>query len=449
MDRRISFTSGLLGLLLVSGQALADPPDRHEFTLENGLHVVVSEDRRAPVVTTHLLIKVGSSHEYPGQSGLSHALEHLLYRGSAKTAPGEFSKVIERLGGTDNAYTNRDFTVHHQTLPSERLAVALELSADLLKGADLSDSEFAREIEAVRSERRERVDEYPAARLDEQLQAIAYPQSSYRTPVIGWMSDLERMHNDELQAWYRTWYAPNNATLIIVGDVQLDAVKRQVGQYFAGFTRQILPRTKLPLQSAATGPRQVTVYDAFSRPRLVMAFNVPTYATAESATDVHALRLLDALLGKGLSARLNSRLERQQALLFSPKVSYGALARGDTLFEISASINTAQPKPLADLQAAIWAQLQAIKSTPPSTAELARARALLLAENTFFQDSLSGQASDIAAMLGSGLPASQLDNDQSNLEGVTPEQVQQAASDYFTAERLAVAYLQAKEADDE
>lgn len=137
------------------------------------------------------------------------------------------------------------------------------------------------------------------------------------------MSDLERMHNNELQAWYRTWYAPNNATLIIVGDVQLDAVRREVEQYFAGFTRQILPHTKLPLQSAATGPRQVTVYDAFSRPRLVMAFNVPTYATAESATDVHALRLLDALLGKGLSARLNSRLERQQALLFSPRSAMG------------------------------------------------------------------------------------------------------------------------------
>lgn len=449
MDRRFSFTSGLLGLLLVSGQALADPPNRHEFTLENGLHVVAREDHRAPVVTTHLLTKVGSSHEYPGQSGLSHALEHLLYRGSAKTAPGEFSQVIERLGGTNNAYTNRDYTVHYQTLPSERLAVALELSADLLKGAHLSDSEFVREIEVVRSERRERVDEYPSARLDEQLKAIAYPQSSYRTPVIGWMSDLERMHNDELQAWYRTWYAPNNATLIIVGDVQLDAVKRQVEQYFTGFTRQNLPRTKLPLQSAATGPRQVTVYDALSRPELIMAFNVPSYATAESATDVHALRLLGAVLGKGLSARLKSQLERQQALLFAPTVSYGELARGDTLFEISASVNTAQPKPLADLQAAIWAQLQAIKSTPPSAAELARARALLLAEKTYSQDTLDGQASDIAAMLGGGLPASQLDNDQSNLAGVTPEHVQQVANHYFSTERLAVAYLQAKEADNE
>ncbi|MCP6696808.1 M16 family metallopeptidase [Pseudomonas donghuensis] len=449
MDRRTSLRSSLLGLFLLSGQALAEPSIRHEFTLDNGLHVVISEDRRAPVVTTHMLVKVGSSHEYPGQSGLSHALEHLLYRGSAKTAPGQLSQIIERLGGEDNAYTIRDFTVHHQTLPSDRLAVALELNADLLKGAVLSEHEFVREIEAVKAERRENVDDDPLQRLFEQLQAIAYPQSSYHTPVIGWMSDLQRMHNDELRAWYRTWYAPNNATLIIVGDVQRDDVKRQVEKYFAGFPRQDLPISKNPLQVTAPGQRQVTVQDDFSTPTLIMAFNVPTYATAESADDVHALRLLSALLGSGLSARLSTRLERQQTLLSHPEVNYGPVARGDNLFEIQASINTAHPRPLAELQAAIWAELQALKKRPPEPVELARARALLLAENTFARDSLEGQASDIAAMLGSGLPASQLDNDATDLQRITCEQIQQVAKTYFTRERLAVAYLQAKEADDE
>lgn len=449
MDRRTSLWSGLLGLFLLSGLALAEPSIRYEFTLDNGLHVVISEDRRAPVVTTHMLVKVGSSHEYPGQSGLSHALEHLLYRGSAKTAADQFSQIIERMGGQDNAYTLRDFTVHHQTLPSNRLAVALELNADLLKGAVLSEHEFAREIEAVKAERREKVDNHPLRRLFEQLQAIAYPQSSYHTPVIGWMSDLQRMHNDELRAWYRTWYAPNNATLIIVGDVRRDAVKLQVEKYFAGFPRQDLPFIKKPLQTAAPGPRQVTVYEDFSTPTLVMAFNVPTYASAESATDVHALRLLSALLGKGLSARLSTRLERQKTLLSRPEVSYDPVARGDNLFEIQASINTVQPRPLDELQAAIWAQLQALKKTPPEPDELARARTLLLAENTFARDTLDYQAGDLAALLGSGLPAAQLDNDADDLARITPEQVLQAANTYFTRERLTVAYLQAKEADDE
>jgi len=439
----------LLGLLLLTPQALANAPERHEFTLDNGLRVVVAEDRRAPVVSTHLLVNVGASHEYPGQSGLSHALEHLLFRGTSKTAPGEFSKIIERLGGRDNAQTDRDFTVYQQTLPSDRLAVALELNADLLKNARLPNAEFDRGIEAVKAERRQSVDNYPRNRLFEQLQTIGYPSSSYHTPVIGWMSDLERMSNDELKAWYRTWYAPNNAILIVVGDVQRDEVQQQVERYFAGFARQNLPVTKPPLQSAAAGPRQVTVYDDYSTPMLFMSFNVPTYATALATADVDALRLIQALLGAGLSARLSTHLARQQALLSNPVVSYDPLARGDTLFDISASVNPTHAKPLPELQQAIWAQLRALQQTPPDPAELARARALLLADRVFGQDSLEGQADEIVAVLGSGLPLSQLDNDAANLARVTPEQIKEAARTYFTRERLAVAYLQAKEADDE
>ncbi|MGH8485615.1 MAG: M16 family metallopeptidase, partial [Pseudomonas sp.] len=244
MHGRMFTRFSLLGLLGLTTQAAADPPTRHEFTLDNGLQVVVAEDRRAPVVTTHLLVKVGSSHEYPGQSGLSHALEHLLFRGSSKAAPGEFSQIIERLGGSDNAYTTRDYTVYHQTLPNDRLAVAIELNADLLGGALLDEAEFQREIEGVKAERRQHVEGDARALLYEQLQAIAYPASSYHTPVIGWMSDLERISNDELKTWYRSRYAPNNATLIIVGDVRRDEVKTQVEHYFAHLIRRDLPESK-------------------------------------------------------------------------------------------------------------------------------------------------------------------------------------------------------------
>ncbi|TDF83500.1 pitrilysin family protein [Pseudomonas sp. H9] len=449
MQRRPPASYGLLGLLLFSTHALAEAPNRHEFTLDNGLQVIVAQDQRAPVVTTQMLIKVGSSHEPPGQSGLSHALEHLLFRGSAKTAPGDFSKIVERLGGTDNALTNRDFTLYHQTLPSDRLAVALELNADLLKNARLSSSEFEREIEAVKAERRENIDHSPRARLSEQLQAIGFQSSSYHTPVIGWMGDLERMTNDELKGWYQQWYAPNNAILIVVGDVQPDVVQQQVEHYFAAFPRQSLPATKPPLQSSATGPRQVTVYDALNTPMLFMSFNVPTYATAKDSADVDALRLIQAMLGAGRSARLRTQLAHDQRVLSNPIVSYAPLARGDTLFDLSASVNPTQAKPLPELQQAIWGQLEALKQTPPDPAELNRARALLLADRVFNQDHLEGQAAEIAAALGSGLPASQLDNDASNLARVTPEHIQQTARAYFTPERMVIAYLQAKEANDD
>jgi len=444
MERRYCLGSGLLGLLLFSGQALADLPVRHTFSLNNGLQVVVSEDRRAPVVTTHMLVKVGSSHEYPGQSGLSHALEHMLFRGSSKTAPGEFSQIIERLGGSQNAYTTRDMTVYHQTLPSDRLAVALELNADLLQGATLDAAEFEREIEAVKSERREEVDGYPTDRTREQLQSIAYT-SSYSTPVIGWQNDLERMSNEELKAWY----APNNVTLVVVGDVQLDEVKAQVEHYFAGFSRQHLPVTKRPLQSIPAGPRTMTVLDKSSTPLLNMAFNVPTYATAEQADDVEALRLIQALLGAGMGARLSTRLHRQQAILSSPRVKYKAISRGDTLFEITALVNIAQPRPLPEIQKAIWAELNNLKQTPPEPQELERAKALLLAEKVFAQDHLEGQAASISALLGSDLAISQLDADAARLAQITPEKIQQVAASYFTRERFAAAYFQAEEAEDE
>ncbi|WP_136478616.1 pitrilysin family protein [Pseudomonas sp. DG56-2] len=448
MERRYCLGSGLLGLLLFSGQALADLPVRHTFSLNNGLQVVVSEDRRAPVVTTHMLVKVGSSHEYPGQSGLSHALEHMLFRGSSKTAPGEFSQIIERLGGSQNAYTTRDMTVYYQTLPSDRLAVALELNADLLQGATLAAAEFEREIEAVKSERREEVDGYPTDRTQEQLQSIAYT-SSYSTPVIGWQNDLERMSNEELKAWYKTWYAPNNVTLVVVGDVQLDEVKAQVEHYFAGFSRQHLPVTKRPLQSIPAGPRTMTVLDKSSTPLLNMAFNVPTYATAEQADDVEALRLIQALLGAGMGARLSTRLHRQQAILSSPRVKYKAISRGDTLFEINALVNIAQPRPLPEIQKAIWAELNNLKQTPPEPQELERAKALLLAEKVFAQDHLEGQAASISALLGSDLAISQLDADAARLALITPEKIQQVAASYFTRERFAAAYFQAEEAEDE
>lgn len=449
MHGRMFTCCSLLGLLGLTAQAAADTPTRHEFTLDNGLLVVVAEDRRAPVVTTHLLVKVGSSHEYPGQSGLSHALEHLLFRGSSKAAPGEFSQIIERLGGSDNAYTTRDYTVYHQTLPNDRLAVAIELNADLLDDGLLDEAEFLREIESVKAERRQHVEGDARALLYEQLQAIAYPASSYHTPVIGWMSDLERMSNDELKAWYRSRYTPNNATLIIVGDVQRDEVKTQVEHYFARIIRRDLPDSKRPLQSAATGLRQVTVYNEFSTPKLFMGFNVPSYATAEHTADVDALRLIQAMLGRGMSARLNTRLVREQGLLANPSANYGPMARGDTLFEIEASVSAANPQPLAVLQKAVWAELHALVQTPPTPAELARAKALLLANKTYAQDSLSGRADEIAATLGSGLPLAQPDSDASRLARVTPEQIQHVAQTYFSEERLAVAYMQAREAHDD
>lgn len=436
----------VLGLLTASTAAQADPPALHDFTLDNGLRVLVREDHRAPVVTSQLWLKVGSSHERPGQSGLSHLLEHLVFLGSQKTDSGQFSEILERLGADENAFTSRDLTVYHQTLPREHLEVALELTADLLSGASLSDATFAREINVVKAERRERVQPGVPA-LHEQLMAMAHPMSSYRTPVIGWEADLERVTNQEVNDWYRTWYAPNNAILVIVGDVTRDSVEAMVRTHFSLLPARPLPTVKTPLELDAPGLRRLTRVDEHSTPMLYMAFNVPGYGSGLGARDINALFLAQSLLAQGKSARLRSSPAYEQGLLEAAQVNYDPFVRGDALFILEATVNASNPQPLATLEATLWHALQALKDNPPSDAELQRAKVQLSATAVYNLDTLEDQAKDIGLRLGHGLPMIELAAEQAAIHAITAADVQRVASTYFTRERLSTAYLLAKEAD--
>ena len=211
----------LLGVLCTPLLALAaEPQPTHEFSLDNGLKVIVREDHRAPVVVSQLWYKVGSSYETPGQTGLSHALEHMMFKGSRKLGPGEASRILRDLGAEENAFTSDDYTAYYQVLSRDRLAVAFELEADRLASLKLPADEFAREIEVIKEERRLRTDDKPTSLAYERFKAMAYPASGYHTPTIGWMADLERMTVEELRTWYQAWYAPNSATLVgvVAGD---------------------------------------------------------------------------------------------------------------------------------------------------------------------------------------------------------------------------------------
>src|SRR5690606_37451801 len=214
------------------------------------------EDHRAPVVVSQLWYKVGSSYETPGQTGLSHALEHMMFKGSRSLGAGEASRILRELGAEENAFTSDDYTAYYQVLARDRLAVAFELEADRLAGLKLPADEFAKEIEVIKEERRLRTDDRPSSLAFERFKAMAYPASGYGIPTIGWMADLERMQIDELRAWYQKWYAPNNATLVLVGDVNLDEVRTQVQRYFGDIPRREVPTAKLPLELAAAGERR-------------------------------------------------------------------------------------------------------------------------------------------------------------------------------------------------
>ena len=432
----------LLSTLCLPLAALAaDPQPTHEFTLDNGLKVVVREDHRAPVVVSQIWYKVGSSYETPGQTGLSHALEHMMFKGSSKVGPGEASLILRDLGAEENAFTSDDYTAYYQVLARDRLNVALELEADRMASLRLPADEFSREIEVIKEERRLRTDDKPMGKAFERFKAMAYPASGYHTPTIGWMADLDRMKVEELRHWYQSWYVPNNATLVVVGDVTLDEVKTLAQRYFGAIPRRDTPPAKIPRELDEPGERQITLRVKTQLPSLMLAFNVPSFATAEDKRSVTALRLIAALLDGGYSARLPSQLERGEELISGGSSSYDAYTRGDTLFLLSATPNSQKKKTLADTEAGLWRLLDQLKTQAPSAEELERVRAQVIAGLVYERDSITSQASAIGILETVGLSWKMMDTELSDLQSVTPQDIQKAARTYFTRERLSVAHV--------
>ncbi|UFH49653.1 M16 family metallopeptidase [Pseudomonas sp. KNUC1026] len=424
----------------------AEPQPTTEFTLANGLKVVVREDHRAPIAVSQVWYKVGSSYETPGQTGLSHALEHMMFKGSSKLGAGEASRVLRDLGAEENAFTSDDYTAYYQVLARDRLPVAFELEADRMATLALPADEFKREIEVIKEERRLRTEDKPAQKAFEMFKAAAYPASGYHTPTIGWMADLDRMSIDDLRHWYQSWYTPNNATLVVVGDVKPDEVKAMAEKWFGGIPRRDTPPAKLPLELATPGERLLTLHERTQLPSLIMGFNVPGLATASDPRSANALRLIEALLDGGYSARLSSRLERGQELVSGVSANYDPFNRGDSLFTLSATPNVQKHKTLADVEKGLWQQLDELKAKPPAAQELERVRAQLIAGIVFQRDSVSSQAIAIGRLETVGLSWKLIDSEVDDLQKVTPEDVQAAARAFFTRDRLTVAHVLPQEA---
>lgn len=427
----------------------AEPQPTHEFSLDNGLKVIVREDHRAPVVVSQLWYKVGSSYETPGQTGLSHALEHMMFKGSRKLGPGEASRILRELGAEENAFTSDDYTAYYQVLARDRLNVALELEADRLASLKLPPEEFKREIEVIKEERRLRTDDNPSSKAFERFKAMAYPASGYHTPTIGWMADLDRMTVEELRAWYEAWYVPNNATLVVVGDVSASEVKALAERYFGAIPRRTVPPAKIPRELATPGERRMVLHVKTQLPSLIMGFNVPGLATAEEPRQVHALRLISALLDGGYSARLPTRLERGEELVSGASAWYNAYPRGDSLFILSATPNVQTGKTLKQAEAGLWHELEDLQRNPPSAEELARVRAQVIAGLVYERDSITSQATAIGQLETVGLPWTLMDKELAELEAVTPADIQNAAKTFFTRDRLSVAHVLPEEMHDE
>lgn len=413
-------------------------PAVHEYTLDNGLKVIIKEDHRAPVVISQVWYKVGSSYEHNGITGVSHVLEHMMFKGTEKHAPGEFSRIISENGGSQNAFTGRDYTAYFQTLEKSRLEVSFEMEADRMRNLKLLDDEFAKEVQVVMEERRLRTEDNPKSLTYEQFASTAFMNNPYGNPVIGWMNDLENMNNDDLRKWYEMWYAPNNATLVVVGDVNADEVYQMAKKYYGVHQRGEVASTKPRIEAAQKGEKRVLVKAPAELPYLMMGYKVPTL-TPEDSWEPYALEVLAAVLDGGKGARFEKLLVREKQIAANIGTSYGMTGLHNDLLSFSGT--PAQGQTVETLELAIREQVQRLHHELASEEELARIKAQVVAADVYQRDSIYYQAMQIGILETVGLSWKILDDYVERIRAITPEQIQQVARRYLIDDNLTIATL--------
>ncbi|MDP1559433.1 MAG: pitrilysin family protein [Nitrosomonas sp.] len=426
-------------LALASSPLLANP---YEYMLENGLKLIIKEDHRSPVVVSQIWYKAGSIDELNGTTGIAHALEHMMFKGTKTVPGGEFSRRIAAAGGVDNAFTSRDYTAYYQQLHQRNLPLAMELESDRMRNLILTEEEFAKEINVVMEERRLRTDDQPRSLIYEKMMAVAYQTHPYRRPVIGWMNDLENMTVQDAQAWYDRWYAPNNAILVIVGDVDAEEVLKLTQKYYGGIeSRPLTPMAsrKPQTEPAQTGIKRLTVKAPAQLSYLIMGYHAPTLQDVVADWEPYALEILEGILDGNASARLNKALVREQQIASSIGAGYTATARGPSMFFLSGT--PSEGKTVAELEQALRQEIEILLRDGVTEQELARVRAQVVAGHVYQLDSTFSQAMQIGRMEAIGLSHRNLDTILEKLQAVTAEQVRDVAKKYLTDDSLTVAVL--------
>jgi len=427
----------------ISGSALASetPPasNTHEYKLDNGLKLIVREDHRSPIVVTQVWYKVGSSYEPNGITGISHALEHMMFRGTTNHPKDEFSRLIAIGGGDQNAFTSSDFTAYFQELDAERLKLCFELEADRMANLTLPEDAFKQELKVIMEERRLRTDDNPESLTRERLHAAAHISNPYHHWPIGWMNDIENLTVEDLRTWYKTWYGPNNAIVVVVGDVNPEAVHQLAQTYFGPLKPITIPTLKPRKELVNLGKRQIQVSANATVPRLFMAYNVPSIITASSPEEPYALLMLLMALDGGNSGRFPKDLIRDQSLITSVFSTYDPFSLHEALMEFSA-IPT-QNHTLAEVEAALLQQFERLKTVPISDAELNRVKVNAIAQHTYAKDSMSDQAIGLGSLESVGLSWKLADTFPEQIQTITAEDIQKVAQKYLTQERLTTAEL--------
>jgi zinc protease len=362
----------------------------------------------------------------------------MMFKGTPKVPSGEFSKIVANYGGSENAFTTYDYTGYYQLMSARNLPLSIELEADRMQNAQIPDAEFAKELQVVKEERRLRTDDDPNSLAYERFMATAFLSSGYHNPIIGWMHDIDNLTAADVRAWYKQWYVPNNAILIVVGDVQAQQVFELAARYFGPIPRRDIPKPQVNREVVGLGERRTTVDLPAKLPALFVGYNVPGINTGDE-NEVYALRMLAGVLDGGYSARIETDLVRRQQIAASAGAGYSGFSLGDTLFYLSAIPSAGHS--IADLESAIGEQLMKLQTDPPTADELERVRAQILSGETFQLDSISSQANQIGRMEAIGRNWQEADQFAERLARVTPEQIQSVARKYLVPARKTVTIL--------
>jgi zinc protease len=443
---RVSIFAALIsGAAASAGSAIAQtsvtsaPPAT--FTLGNGLQVVVIPDHRTPVVTHMIWYKVGSADETPGKSGLAHFLEHLMFKGTSKHPVGEFSQTVLRIGGNENAFTSTDYTGYFQRVPREELGKMMEFEADRMTGLILKDENVLPERDVVLEEFNMRVANNPEARLSEQIMAALYLNHPYGRPVIGWHQEIEKLDREDALAFYKRFYAPNNAILVIAGDVDAGDVRPIAERTFGSIAAQpAIPARRIrPQEPEPAAPRTVTLSDPrVEQPSLRRSYLVPSAATA-AAGESPALDVLAQLMGGGSNSYLYRRLVVERPLAVNASAAYQGTALDATQFTISVSPRSGVE--FAQIEQMIDDVIADMGQNAARAEDLERVKTQLIAEAIYAQDNQATLARWYGGALTTGLSIEDIRSWPDRIRAVTAEQVREAAQKWFDKKRSVTGYL--------
>jgi len=426
-------------MLLFSVPAISSAAPLQEATFKNGVKLIVEEDHSAPVAMVQIWLKVGGRDEVPGKTGLAHVFEHMMFKGSKKLAPGEYSRRISAMGGNDNAFTTTDYTAYFETIPADRVDEVLGLEAERFANLALRDEDFQKEIRVIMEERRMRTEDDPNSHMFEELSAASLRLHPYRNPVIGWMQDLKALTIEDVRAFYKKHYVPGNATVVVVGDVDFARVEKTVARTFGRMRARDIEARFNPVEPEPFGPKRIQVKLPAQLPMLAITIPVPVWQPGKNEREMAALAVATHILAGGRSARLQRELVDEQRRAFAASAGYDPFSMGLDLWYVYGMLGPKQTT--AAFEKSLWALLADMKTHPVAAAPLAAAKRNMIAAEVFAQDSLYLRAKEIGRMEVSGIGADHRDQWLQAIGNVTAADVQAAVSRWLKQDRSTTGIL--------